>query len=123
TWRIEAVTQDRLCVKENRGGDCRAAMCGAGLSYVPFLGGLDCQESMYMNKRERLQATIAGEPVDRVAVALWRHFPVDDQDPEAFATATLEFQHQYDWDLVKVTPSSSFCLSDWGVIDAWRGDP
>ena len=35
-----------------------------------------------MDKRERLQATIEGQPVDRLAVALWRHFPVDDQRPE-----------------------------------------
>jgi uroporphyrinogen decarboxylase len=34
-----------------------------------------------MDKRERLHATLRGEAVDRVAVALWRHFPVDDQRP------------------------------------------
>ncbi len=34
-----------------------------------------------MNKRERLEAAIAGQSVDRVPVALWRHFPGDDQDP------------------------------------------
>ena len=53
-----------------------------------------------MDKRERLQATIRGEPVDRVAVALWRHFPVDDQDPADLAGATLEWQAQYDWDFI-----------------------
>ena len=37
-----------------------------------------------MDKRARLQATLQGDPVDRVAVALWRHFPVDDQDPALF---------------------------------------
>jgi uroporphyrinogen decarboxylase len=76
-----------------------------------------------MDKRERLQATIRGEAVDRVAVALWRHFPVDDQDPAELAAATLEWQAQYDWDLVKVTPTSSFCLKDWGAADEWRGNP
>jgi len=54
-------------------------------------------------------------------VALWRHFPVDDQTPEGLAAATLDFQQAYDFDLVKVTPASSFCLKDWGVEDAWRG--
>ena len=76
-----------------------------------------------MDKHERLHATLRGEPVDRVAVALWRHFPVDDQRPEDLAAATLEFQQLYDFDLVKVTPSSSFCLKDWGAQDEWRGNP
>jgi uroporphyrinogen decarboxylase len=76
-----------------------------------------------MDKHERLQATLKGETVDRAAVALWRHFPVDDQRPEDLAAATLEFQQLYDFDLVKVTPSSSFCLKDWGAEDEWRGNP
>jgi uroporphyrinogen decarboxylase len=29
----------------------------------------------------------------------------------------------YDFDLVKITPSSSYCVKDWGVIDRWRGNP
>ena len=76
-----------------------------------------------MNKRERLEATISGKPADRVAVALWRHFPVDDQDPTRLAAATVEWQEQYDFDLVKVTPASSFCLKDWGADDKWTGNP
>ena len=76
-----------------------------------------------MDKRERLQAAISGEKVDHPPVALWRHFPVDDQRPEDLAAATLEFQNLYDWDFVKVTPASSFCLKDWGADDEWRGDP
>lgn len=76
-----------------------------------------------MDQRERLQAAIRGERVDRPPVALWRHFPVDDQYPDALAAATLEWQALYDWDFVKVTPASSFCVKDWGADDAWRGDP
>ena len=76
-----------------------------------------------MDKRERLRATISGDPVDRVAVALWRHFPVDDQNPADLAAATVEWQAQYDFDLVKVTPASSFCLKDWGAQDKWTGNP
>src|SRR3990172_7883877 len=76
-----------------------------------------------MDKRERLQAAISGEKVDHPPVALWRHFPMDDQRPEDLAAATLEFQNLYDWDFVKVTPASSFCLKDWGADDEWRGDP
>lgn len=75
-----------------------------------------------MTKSERLRATIRGEQVDRVPVALWRHFPGDDQRPESLAAATLAFQHAYDFDLVKVTPASSFCLRDWGAQDVWMGN-
>ncbi len=75
-----------------------------------------------MSKRERLQATIQGDPADRVPVALWRHFPGDDQDPVELAASTVAFQKQFDWDFVKVTPASSFCVRDWGVEDDWLGN-
>ncbi|MFZ5883941.1 MAG: uroporphyrinogen decarboxylase family protein [Chloroflexota bacterium] len=71
--------------------------------------------------KERIQASLQGEIIDRPPVALWRHFPVDDQTPGTLAQATLHFQRTYDFDLVKVTPASSFCLKDWGVEDEWRG--
>jgi uroporphyrinogen decarboxylase len=76
-----------------------------------------------MNKRERLQAALNGEPVDRPPVALWRHFPVDDQRPEDLAAAVLEWQALYDWDLVKVTPESGYSVKGWGLRDEWRGEP
>lgn len=71
--------------------------------------------------KERIQAALRGESVDRPPVALWRHFPVDDQSPELLAEAHLHYQQEYDFDLVKVTPASSFCLKDWGVDDEWVG--
>ncbi len=73
--------------------------------------------------RERIQACIQADVLDHPPVALWRHFPVDDQAPGLLASATLQFQQVYDFDLVKVTPASSFCLRDWGVEDVWRGNP
>jgi uroporphyrinogen decarboxylase len=72
--------------------------------------------------KERIQASLNNEVIDRPPVALWRHFPVDDQDPRSLADATLQFQRTYDFDLVKVTPASSFCIKDWGVEDEWMGD-
>jgi uroporphyrinogen decarboxylase len=71
--------------------------------------------------RERIEATIAGTRPDRTPVALWRHYPVDDQSPDALAAAHIAFQRMYDFDLVKVTPASSFCLKDWGADDVWEG--
>ncbi len=75
-----------------------------------------------MTKRERLEAAIRGEPTDRLPVALWRHFPGDDQDPIELAASTVAFQQQYDFDFVKVTPASSYCVRDWGVEDSWLGN-
>jgi uroporphyrinogen decarboxylase len=74
-----------------------------------------------VSKRDRLEAAISGELADRPPVALWRHFPVDDQDPAELATSTAAFQEAYDFDFVKVTPASSFCLKGWGAEDQWRG--
>lgn len=76
-----------------------------------------------MNHRERLEACLSGGVLDQVPVSLWRHFPVDDQTPDGLADATIAFQREFDFDLVKVTPSSSFCLKDWGVEDRWTGNP
>lgn len=74
-----------------------------------------------MTKRERLQATLAGEAVDRPAVALWRHFPGDDARTDDLVAAHLGWQQTYDWDLLKITPSSSYCVADWGMQAAWQG--
>jgi uroporphyrinogen decarboxylase len=69
-----------------------------------------------------MEASLSGSMIDRPPVALWRHFPVDDQQPEKLAAATLQWQKTYDWDIVKVTPASSFAIKDWGVEDEWKGD-
>ena len=74
-----------------------------------------------LSHRERLQATLCGEKTDQLPIALWRHFPVDDQSPERLAAATLSYQRVYDFDLVKVTPSSSHFCKDWGILDQWEG--
>ncbi|WKZ38046.1 MAG: uroporphyrinogen decarboxylase family protein [Anaerolineales bacterium] len=73
--------------------------------------------------RERIQACLKGEATDRTPIALWRHFPEEDQNPENLAAATLKFQETYDFDIVKVTPSSSFAVKDWGVEDEWKHNP
>ncbi len=74
-----------------------------------------------MSKRERLLATVAGEPTDRPPIALWRHWPGDDQRAEDLARSTLDFQRAYDFDLVKCMPSSSYCLADWGAGSQYLG--
>jgi uroporphyrinogen decarboxylase len=71
--------------------------------------------------RQRLETCLSNNKPDKVPVALWRHFPVDDQHPESLARATLAFQEEFDFDLVKVSPASSFCIKDWGAKDTWNG--
>lgn len=73
------------------------------------------------SKRRRLEATIAGEKVDRLPVALWRHWPGDDQRAESLAFSHLKWQQDYDWDMIKVSPASSYPITDWGVQDRWVG--
>jgi len=80
-------------------------------------------EAYRITHRQRIEDCLQGELPDKTPIALWRHFPVDDQTPEGLANSILEFQKLYDFDLVKVTPASSFCLKDWGVEDEWQGNP
>lgn len=75
-----------------------------------------------MNHRERLEATLAGKPVDRPAVSLWRHWPGDDQSAGELARASLTFQRDYDFDLIKVTPNSNFCIEGYGAESRWVGN-
>jgi uroporphyrinogen decarboxylase len=75
-----------------------------------------------LSKRERLEATIEGRPVDRPAVALWRHWPGDDQRGENLARATVEFQRTFDFDFIKFMPSSNYCIADWGAESCWVGN-
>lgn len=68
-----------------------------------------------MNHRERIQAALRGQPVDRVPVALWRHFPNDDLQAEKLAARVVEFQKKHDFDFVKVTPASGYPAEMYGA--------
>ncbi len=80
-------------------------------------------EAPGLTHRQRIEKCIGGDTLDKTPIALWRHFPVDDQTPEGLASSIINFQRQFDFDLVKVTPASSYCLKDWGVEDEWQGNP
>ena len=72
-----------------------------------------------MDHWQRIEAAMAGTATDRMPVALWRHFPVDDQDPGKLAAHTLAYQHAWDFDLVKFMPSGTYCIEDWGATTAY----
>lgn len=75
-----------------------------------------------ISHRERIEACLSNQILDRPPVALWRHFPVDDQTAAGLANAHLSFQKNFDFDIIKYMPPSSYCLQDWGARDEWRGD-
>lgn len=76
-----------------------------------------------MNSRERMESCISGERLDRPPVSLWRHFPVDDRSADSLARSIVLFQNIYQFDFVKITPSSSYSVRDWGSKDEWKGNP
>lgn len=73
--------------------------------------------------RERLHTALRGEALDRPLVALWRHFPGDDQHPEELARSAAAFQQTYDWDFCKLTPASSYSTADYGLRVLYHGHP
>ena len=74
-----------------------------------------------MNKRERIERTLADEPTDRTPSAAWRHFPGDDQRSLDYAAAAIHFQRTFDWDVVVVAPANSYMVADYGAFDEWQG--
>ncbi len=74
-----------------------------------------------MHKRERLERACSGEAPDRPPVALWRHWPGDDQRAADLAASVLAFQKTYDWDFVNIVPASTAFVIDYGVQDQWDG--
>lgn len=74
-----------------------------------------------MEKRERLERTLAGEPTDRAPVAVWRPFAGDDQRAADFASCVIHDQRRYDWDFINLYPAPSYPVIDYGVQDEWLG--
>ncbi len=65
-----------------------------------------------MTRRDRVQAALRGDPVDRPPISLWRHFPGRDGSGESLAEATLEFQRHLDLDLIKLMPTGMYSVMD-----------
>ena len=76
-----------------------------------------------MTKRDRVLATLARQPVDRPAVAFWRHVPDVDHTASGLANAMLDFHRRWDLDLIKVMSSGVYCVEDWGCTVAYQGSP
>lgn len=76
-----------------------------------------------MNHWERVKASIAGGPVDRPPVSVWRHFPEIDEDPVKLAEASVRWQQTYEFDLVKFMPTGTYGVEDWGATTSYLGTP
>ena len=74
---------------------------------------------MDMNHWERIEATLAGEAVDRPPICLWRHWPIEDEAPDMLADAIVRWQREYGWDLVKHAPNGNYVIHDWGGEDSY----
>ena len=61
---------------------------------------------------------LTGEPAPVCPVFAHRHHPAADQDGERLAEATVAWQTRFDFDLVKLTPASTWQIRDYGVEDA-----
>ncbi len=75
------------------------------------------------SKRERLARTVDGRPVDRLPVALWRHFFLEERTAEGLVEAMLAWQREYDWDFLKINPRACYHVEDWGNRYEFSGDP
>jgi len=65
-----------------------------------------------MNKRERLQAAIAGAPVDRPPCTAWLHFVTDVHPARSFAERHLEWYRRFDWDICKIVNDYRYPLPE-----------
>jgi uroporphyrinogen decarboxylase len=68
-----------------------------------------------MSKRERVEAALKGEAVDRVPVSAWQHFLSAELQPERLAAASLKYFHDFDWDWLKVNPRATYYAEAWGA--------
>lgn len=68
----------------------------------------------WMSKRERVDAALRGEPVDRVPVAAWRHFIPDELNVADLAQASLAHMAAFDWDWLKLNPRATYYAEVWG---------
>lgn len=78
---------------------------------------------MSLRYRALVERRLSGTACPVAPVLFWKHHPIADQDAGALCRATLEFQAQFDCDLIKISPAATYQLPDYGLEDAWRGDP
>ncbi len=66
-----------------------------------------------MNKKERVDAALRGDPVDRVPASMWGHNFEREWNTQALTEALVENFTRYNWDYVKVNPRASYHAEGW----------
>ncbi len=68
-----------------------------------------------MNKKERVDAALRGDAIDRVPASMWGHDFEREWSAQNLTEAMVENFTRYDWDFMKVNPRASYHVEDWGV--------
>lgn len=76
-----------------------------------------------MNKKERVDAALRGDAVDRVPASMWGHDFTREWNVQTFVEAMVENFTRYDWDYMKVNPRAVYHVQDWGVKARPSGEP
>ena len=71
-----------------------------------------------MTPRERVFATLRREETDRPPLTFWQHAPGRDLAANSFVPFVIQFQREYDLDIIKITPAGSYQAIDYGVRTA-----
>ena len=66
-----------------------------------------------MNKKERVDAALRGESVDRVPVSVWGHDYEREWGVQSLSESIAENFNRYDWDYVNVVPRISHLVEGW----------
>lgn len=75
-----------------------------------------------MDKIARVNAALAGQPVDRVPISVWGHDYLKEWSAQGLAEAMLANYQTWDWDWMKVNPRASYHVEDWGAKLQPSGD-
>ncbi len=75
-----------------------------------------------MNKKERVDAALRGDAVDRVPASMWGHDFEREWSAQSLAEAMVENYTRYDWDFMKVNPRACYHVEGWQVKVRPSGD-
>ena len=67
-----------------------------------------------MTKRERVEAAINGESMDRVPICYYNHRHEVEAFPDKLIKAMIEQNETFDWDFIKVMLRASYYMEAWG---------
>ncbi len=75
----------------------------------------------FSSRRDRVFASLAGDPVDRPPMSFWGHVYDRESSAADLAESTLEQRERHDWDFVKLNPRGSYHGEPWGLSFQYPG--